>query len=137
MGDCSVELVYKEKKRTVFLGLPLCFVTYNIYDEKINIKSGFLSTTEDDAYMYKVQDVRLTKSLMERIFRLGTITCFTGDRTHPELKLVHIRKASAIKEYLISASEEARRKRRTMHTLDIDHAADIMDDSDDDLDFDN
>lgn len=122
-----MELVYKEKKRTKFLALPICFVTYQIYDDKINIKSGFLSTVEDDAYMYKVQDVQLTKSLLERIFKLGTITCFTGDKTHPELQLVHIRKSAEIKDYLIKASEEARRKRRTMHTLDIDG-----DDSEDD-----
>lgn len=111
---------YIEKKRTKFLGLPFCFVTYTINDEKINIRSGFLNIVEDDAYMYKVQDVRLTRSFLERIFRLGTITCFTGDKTHPELKLEHIRNAAEIKEYLMSASEEARMKRRTMHTLNID-----------------
>lgn len=132
-----MELIYKEKKRTKFLGLPWCFVTYSIYDEKINIKSGFLSTTEDDAYMYKVQDVRLTKSFMERIFHLGTIICFSGDKTHPELKLVHIRRSKEIKEYLIAASEDARRKRRTMHTLDIGDNAEGDFDDDDDLDSDN
>jgi uncharacterized membrane protein YdbT with pleckstrin-like domain len=120
-----MELVYKEKKRTKFLGLPICFVTYSIYDDKINIKRGFLTTIEDDAYMYKVQDVQLSKSLLERIFKLGSITCFTGDKTHPELKLVHIRKSAEIKDYLIGASEEARRKRRTMHTLDIDGEEEI------------
>lgn len=127
-----MELVYREKKRTKFLGLPICFVTYCIYDEKINIKRGFLTVIEDDAYMYKVQDVQLSKSLLERIFKLGTITCFTGDKTHPELKLVHIRKSAEIKEYLIGASEEARRRRRTMHTLDIDGDDEIS--LDDDLD---
>ena len=115
-----MEVIYKEKKRTAFLGLPLCFVTYRIGPDKLNIQSGFLSIVEDDAYMYKVQDVRLTRSFMERLFGLGTLTCYTGDKTHPELKLVHVRKSSEIKEYLMEASEEARRKRRTMHTLDID-----------------
>lgn len=115
-----MELKFTEKKRTKFLGLPICFVTYKIFDEKINIKSGFLTTVEDDAYMYKVIDVRLTKSFMERIFKLGTLTCFTGDRTHPELKLVHIKHSAEIKEYLMTASEEARKKRRTMHTMDVD-----------------
>ncbi len=112
--------MYVEKKRTKFLALPICFVTYTVYEDKINIKSGFLTTVEDDAYMYKVQDVRLTRTMMERIFGLGTITCYTGDTTHPELKLSHIKNASRIKEYLMTASEEARRKRRTMHTIDID-----------------
>ena len=115
-----MEPVFVEKKRTKFLGLPICFVTYRIFEDMININSGFLTTVEDDAYMYKVQDVRLTRSLMERIFKLGTVVCFTGDKTHPELRLMHIKNASDIKDYLIEASENARRKRRTMHMMDID-----------------
>ena len=90
-----------EKKRTKFLALPICFTTYTITDEKVTIKSGFLSITEDDAYMYKIQDVRLTKSFFERIFGTGTVTCFTGDTTHPELKLVHIKHANEIKDFLM------------------------------------
>lgn len=125
-----MDVVFKEKKRTKLFGLPLCFVTYRIGPDKINIQSGFLSIVEDDAYMYKVQDVRLTRSFLERVFGLGTVTCYTGDKTHPELKLMHIRKSSNIKEYLMEASEEARRKRRTMHTLDID--GEEIEDMDDD-----
>ncbi len=110
---------YIEKKRTLLFGLPWCFTTYTITDEKLSIKSGFLSITEDDAYMYKIQDVRLKKSLLERIFGISTVICFTGDTTHPELKLEHIKHGEEIKNYLMDASEEARRKRRTLHTMDI------------------
>lgn len=117
---------YIEKKRTKFLALPICFTTYTINDDKINIKKGFLNIIEDDAFMYKIQDVRLNKSLLERIFKLGTIICFTGDTTHPELKLVHIRNSGEIKDYILTASEEARRRRRTLHSLDID-ASDVDD----------
>lgn len=126
-----METVFVEKKRTKFLALPICFVTYLISEEKVTIRSGFLTTVEDDAYMYKIQDVRLTKSMLERVFGLGTITCYTGDTTHPELKFIHIKHARTIKEYLITASEEARRKRRTMHTLDIatGDSTDLEDDS--------
>lgn len=118
---------YVEKKRTKLFGLPICFTTYTIDDERITIKSGFLNVVEDDAYMYKIQDVRLTKSFMERIFGMGTITCYTGDTTHPELKLVCIRHASEIKDFLLKAAEDARFKRRTLHTMDIG-GADIADD---------
>ena len=109
-----------ERKRVKFFGLPLSFTKYEIEEEKITITSGFLSITEDDALMYKIQDVRLTRSLTERIFRLGTIICYTGDTTHPELELIHIRHSAEIKDYIIHYSEEARRKRRALHTLNID-----------------
>lgn len=110
---------YVERKRTLFLGLPICFTKYCINAEKINIKTGFLNTVEDDAYMYKIQDVRLKRSFMERIFGLGTVVCYTGDVTHPELKMVHIKNSEPIKDYVMQASEEARLKRRTLHTMDI------------------
>ena len=110
---------YFERKRSKFLGLPISFTKYSITEEKITITCGFLSITEDDAYMYKIQDVRLTKSLVERIFKLGTITCYTGDTTHPELILQCIKNASAIKDFIMQSSEEARRKRRALHAINI------------------
>ncbi|MBB2182478.1 PH domain-containing protein [Lachnospiraceae bacterium MD1] len=111
---------FVERKRVKFFGLPLSFTKYTITEEKLTITSGFLSITEDDAYMYKIQDVRLTRSLSERIFKLGTITCYTGDTTHPELILHHIKHSSQIKDFIMTSSEEARRKRRSLHTLNID-----------------
>ena len=76
---------------------------------------------------YKVQDVKLTTTLLERIFGLGTITCYTGDVTNAELKLIHIRKSKEVKNYLLKASEVARMKRRTLNTLDIGAAQDLSD----------
>ena len=110
---------FADRKRTLFFGLPFSFTKYNVTEEKINIKSGFLSVVEDDAFMYKIQDVRLKRSFIERIFGLGTVVCYTGDVTHPELKLTHIKNAEPIKDYVMHASEEARLKRRTLHTMDI------------------
>ena len=69
--------------------------------------------------MYKVQDVQLKVSLVERLFGLGTVVCYTGDTTDPTLLLEHIRHAKAVKDYILKASEEARIKRRTLTTLDI------------------
>jgi uncharacterized membrane protein YdbT with pleckstrin-like domain len=111
---------YVERKRIKFFGLPFSFTKYSINEEKLTITAGFLSITEDDAYMYKIQDVRLTRTLMERMFKLGTITCYTGDTTHPELVLYHIRHTSEIKDFIMQSSEEARRKRRSLHSLNID-----------------
>lgn len=111
---------YVERKRWLFLGLPFTFTKYTINEEVITIDSGFLNTVENDCYLYKVQDVELKTSLTERIFRLGTVACYTGDNTHPQLYLEHIKHAKEIKDYILKTSEEARRKRRTMNTLNID-----------------
>lgn len=115
---------YVERKCWLFFGLPFTFTKYTVTDEVITINEGFLSTKENDCYLYKVQDVELHTSLIERIFKLGTVACYTGDNTHPQLYLTHIRHAREIKNFILRASEEARRRRRTLNTLNID-AADI------------
>lgn len=108
-----------ERKRLLFFGLPWTFTKYTVKEDMITINSGLLKTTENDCYMYKVQDVQLTTSLVERLFKLGTIICYTGDTTNPTLMLEHIRNAKEIKDYILEASEQARVKRRTLTTLDI------------------
>ena len=96
-----------------------------------SVDEGLLKVEENDCYMYKVQDVKLTATLGERLFGLGTVTCYTGDVTNKELSLVHIRHAREIKNYLLKASEEARIRRRTLHMQDIGAAAPDFDDLDD------
>lgn len=115
---------YVERKRWLFFGLPFTFTKYTINEQVITVDAGLLSTTENDCYLYKVQDVELRTTLIERIFGLGTVACYTGDNTHPQLFLEHIKRAKEIKDYILHTSEEARRKRRTLNTLNID-AADI------------
>lgn len=111
---------YVERKRWVFFGLPFTFTKYTINEKVITVDAGLLNTTENDCYLYKVQDVELKTSLMERIFGLGTVACYTGDNTHPQLFLEHIKHAKEVKDYILHTSEEARRKRRTLNTLNID-----------------
>ena len=122
------EVQYKERKRLLFFGLPWTFTKYTISSDMITIDEGLLKVEENDCYMYKVQDVKLTATLLERIFGLATITCYTGDVTDKELNLVHIKHAKEIKSYLLKASEAARIKRRTLNMQDIGATIDEADD---------
>lgn len=116
---------FKEKKRILFCGLPITFTKYTIKEDVIRVDAGLLKTVESDCYMYKVQDVTLSRSLMEKIFRLGTVICKTGDITDPTLTLIHIKNSQTIKDFILAQSEVERRKRRTVNTLDIGAEDDI------------
>lgn len=113
-------MTYKEKKRWPFLGLPWTFTTYTITDEVITIDAGFLKRVENDCYIYKVVDVRLETGLMERIFRLGTVHCFSSDVTDPDLVIRHVRKSKEIKDFILRRSEEERLKRKTLNMQRLD-----------------
>ena len=121
---------FVEKKRWVFLGLPWTFTKYTVKEDLITINTGFLSTQENDCYMYKVQDVELTTSFWERIFNLGTVVCYTGDTTNPKLLIEHIKNAREVKNFILEMSEAARIKRRTLNTLNIGASADLDADGD-------
>lgn len=110
---------FTERKRWVFFGLPFTFTKYIIKEDMITINAGFFKKVENDCYMYKVQDVQHTASLFERLFKLGTISCFTGDTTHPNLVILHVKNSKEIKNFILEASETARQKRRTLNTLNI------------------
>lgn len=117
--DLEQEPAFVERKRLLFFGLPWTFTKYTITPGFLTVSQGLLNTTEDDCYMYKIQDVKLNTSLIERLFGLATVVCYTGDVTHSEIRLVHIKNAKEIKAYLLKTSEEARLKRRTINTVDI------------------
>ena len=116
--------MYQEKKRSLFFGLPLSFTTYRIEEKVVNIKKGFLRTEEDDTLMYRIQDVKLVTGFLERIFRLGTVVCYSSDVTH-------IRHAKEVKDYILVTAEQERRKVRTLHTMGLDADAGQFDDIDD------
>ena len=115
----------KEKKRWLFFGLPFTFTTYTVKENVLTVNSGFLKKVESDCYMYKIQDVELVSTLFERMFGLGTVSCYPGDTTEPKPPPTHIKNARAVKDFILEMSEAARLKRRTVNTLNI--GADVTD----------
>ena len=125
--------MYEERKRWLFLGLPFTFTKYYINEDLLTVREGFFKTIENDCYMYKIQDVQHTATLMEKLFGVGTVVCFTGDTTHPNLVLKHIKHSREIKSYILEESENARIRRRTVNMLDIG-SGEMEDISDTDFD---
>ncbi len=111
---------YKEKKTFYVFWSAVDFTSYTVTEEIITVDTGLFKKEENDCYLYKVIDVRLESTLLERMLGLGTIHCFTGDVTDPDLKLLHIKHAKEIKDYILKQSEQERMKRRTVNMQHLD-----------------
>ena len=104
--------IWTDKKRSLFFGLPLSFTKYICTDEKFIVEAGMLSTREDEIRLYRIMDLTLERSFMQRIFGLGTIKCDTMDKSMPRLEIKNIKKSRDVKEMISEAVEKERVKKR-------------------------
>ncbi|MCH4192440.1 MAG: PH domain-containing protein [Butyrivibrio sp.] len=125
------DLIYKETTRLLFFGIPWPFTHFRIYEADLVIVTGLLNIKENDCYMYRISDVELSKNLLQRIFHLSTVTCFTSDVTDRTIVMKNIRHGSEIKDFILQASEKCRMRRRTVNTQDIGFGAEDMNSADD------
>jgi len=126
----QVEYKWSDRKRTLF-GLPLSFTTYKVSEEKLLINTGFFSTKEEEVRLYRIMDVTLKKTLLQRLFRVGTIHVCSSDKTTPEFDIVSVKQPQEVKELISNLVEEARKKNK------VSAREFMVNDSDEEFDFDH
>ena len=65
--------LWSDCKRVVFFGLPLSFTKYRLTTNRLFVNTGFLTQREDEVRLYRITDVSLSRTLMQRVFGLSTI----------------------------------------------------------------
>lgn len=103
------ELVWQDRRR-IWCGLPWTFTKYELSREKLIIKSGCFTQHQDEVRLYRILDLSLTRSLGQRIFGLGTITCNSVDKTMKNFEIKNIKNSEAVKNQLSDLVEEARQR---------------------------
>ncbi len=128
----------RERRRWTFFGLPLSFTTYALNRKKLTVRTGLLTTNEDDILLYRVMDTSLRRTLGQKIFGLGSIHVASSDQSLPELVIKNIRHPRDFKEELDERVEAERLRMRVRSgeiyggdAHDHDHFDDHFDDHDD------
>ena len=107
----KIEVVWKDTRRPIF-GLPLSFTKYRLLEDKLLIDTGFLSTKQEEIKLYRIMDVTLNRSFIQRIFGVGTIHCCSGDKSTPEFDIKDIKNSFDVKEKLSRMIEKKKKKKR-------------------------
>lgn len=123
--------LWSDRKRVLFLGLPLSFTTYRLTSNRLFINSGLLTQTQDEVRLYRITDVSLSRTLIQRIFGLSTIHCNSSDKTLGNFDIVNVKDGESVKELLSQSVEEERMARR-VYTRE--NMVDTVDDDDVDND---
>lgn len=105
------EIVWQDRKR-VWCGLPWTFTKYELSREKLIIKTGFFTQHQDEVRLYRILDLSLQRSLVQRMFGLGTIQCHSVDKTMKNFEIKNIKNSEHVKNQLSDLIEEARRTNR-------------------------
>ena len=79
-----VELWHDRKR---ILGMPLSFTRYALSEDRLFLKRGFLNVHQDEIVLYRVRDLRVSQTLWQRVFGVGTVTVISTDKSIPELAL--------------------------------------------------
>lgn len=111
--------LWSDRKRT-FFGLPWTFTRYELDEERLFIRTGFLSQHEDEVRLYRIMDVSLHQSLGQRIFGLGTIHCCSSDPTQKEFNILNIKNSRNVKEMLSRQVEIQRNEKRVYTREDLE-----------------
>lgn len=129
------EILFKERKRLLFFGLPWTFTIYSFDEERLFIKSGMLNIKEDEIRLYRILDLSLSRSLFQRMFGLGSIKVDSSDKTMGCFVIKNIKNSQEGKEMLSRLIEEERqRKRISGREFMSEHGGHDFDDYDDDYD---
>lgn len=125
-----MEVLWKDRKR--HFGLPISFTKYSLSggeNPRIFRETGLLNLREEEVLLYRIRDLSLSRNLGQRIFRVGSITLHSSDKTTPTLELVNIAHPKEVKELIFSKVEEAKeaRRMRTTELLEEPEAEDEVD----------
>ena len=104
------KILWKDRLR--HLGLPLSFTKYYIDDDRLYVQKGFFKTTIDEILLYRIIDVKSTRSLGQKLFGVGTVTLYSADQTDKILELKNVKNAGKVHRFLSDKVEKERVARR-------------------------
>ena len=105
------EVIWHDRKR-IFCGLPWTFTKYSLTKDRLFIETDLFNYKQNETRLYRILDLQLTRSFIQRIFGLGTIKVCSSDKALGNFDIKNIKFSSNVKELLSVNIEEQRQKNR-------------------------
>ena len=111
--DQNKDKVWYARKR-IWCGIPCTFTIYSFDDERFYIDSGFLNKKSEEVRLYRILDISLSRSLLQRLFGMGSISINSSDKTLGNFTINNIKDSRKVKEQLSTLVESCRDKKHVV-----------------------
>ena len=100
------EILWKDRKR--ILGLPISFTAYRVDKDRLTCKRGLFYTEVDELLLYRVLDIKSSRTFGQKILGVGTVTLYSADRTNSTFELCNIKRPDKVRTFLSKLVEYER-----------------------------
>ena len=110
----NTKILWNDRKR--WCGMPLSFTRYYLVEQqggwmKLFTSIGLLSTAEEEVNLFRIFDISVYQSLVDKMFGVGTITLHCNDESHSKIYLIKIKNPFQIRNMLAELIESERAKK--------------------------
>ena len=118
--------IWSDRKRLTLFGLPWTFTKYALTKEKFLLSRGVFTLHYDEVRLYRIVDVSLTQTFLQRLFNLGTISVISNDKSLGDFQIKNIKDPLMVKEMLSEQIELERVKKRVTSREYMDSDDDLV-----------
>jgi len=104
------EVLWKDRKR--YLGLPISFTRYIVTEDRFITKIGLFTTETNEILLYRILDLKLRRTLGQKIFGVGTITLYSADSTSGEYEVKDIKHSDQVRRFIGDLVEKRRAEKQ-------------------------
>ncbi len=103
----AAENLWKDRRH--ILWFPWTFDVYRIANGRIYTQRGLINCEENECMIYRVLDISLKRTLLNRICGTGTIILRTKDASDSILTIRNVKNSQQVKDMISELVEQARR----------------------------
>ena len=100
-------LKWYDRKRN-WCGLPWTFTKYGLSENRLYVETGFFTTKLFDVRLYRILNTNMSRTLIQKIFKMGTIHIDSSDKDLGCYDLINVKNCQYVKELLDEQIESER-----------------------------
>ena len=99
-------------RKRLWCGLPWTFTKYGMSEDRIFVEKGLFNVKGMEVRLYRIMNISISRSLLQRVFGLGTIHLDSTDRDLNCFDIVNIKNSEEVMEMISQDVEEERVRNR-------------------------